>query len=332
MLTARHRSLLSRGQSSVLLHTASRGCRAAASRTLRATASLHTDSAVAVVGLGSMGHGIVQLAATSGYKVIGVETSDAALEHGIGAITDSLTKLASKGKITEDEKDATLGRITGATSLDAVADADLVIEAIVEDMAVKVPFYEELGRIAKPTAIIATNTSSYSVNEIADASGVPERVCGLHYFNPVQIMKLVEVISTERTDPAIADTMVAFAKQTGKVPVQCGDTPGFIVNRLLVPYIGQAVALYARGDASAEDIDTAMQLGAGHPMGPLTLADYVGNDVNLAVLEGWSTNFPDDAAFQIPEGIELLRSMVGEGKLGRKTGQGFYKWDGNKRA
>ena len=162
MLTARHRSLLSRGQSSVLLHTASRGCRAAASRTLRATASLHTDSTVAVVGLGSMGHGIVQLAATSGYKVIGVETSDAALEHGIGAITDSLTKLASKGKITEDEKDATLGRITGATSLDAVADADLVIEAIVEDMAVKVPFYEELGRIAKPTAILATNTSSYS--------------------------------------------------------------------------------------------------------------------------------------------------------------------------
>ena len=241
------------------MRTASRGCRSAASRTLRAAASLHTDSTVAVVGLGSMGHGIVQLAATSGYKVIGVETSDAALEHGLGAITDSLTKLASKGKITEDEKDATLSRITGATSLDAVADADLVIEAIVEDMAVKVPFYKELGRIAKPGAILATNTSSYSVNEIADASGVPERVCGLHYFNPVQIMKLVEVISTERTDPAIADTMVAFAKQTGKVPVKCGDTPGFIVNRLLVPYIGQAVALFARGDASAEDIDTAMQ-------------------------------------------------------------------------
>tara|TARA_B110000208_G_C11676472_1_gene397112 strand:+ start:120 stop:1073 length:954 start_codon:yes stop_codon:yes gene_type:complete len=308
-------------------------CRTASLRSAVATAaSLHTDATVAVVGLGSMGHGIVQLAATSGYKVIGVETSAEALTHGLDAISASLEKLASKGKITEEEKDATLGRISGTTSLEDVGDADLVIEAIIEDMAVKVPFYESLGKIAKADAILATNTSSYSVNEIADASGVPSRVCGLHYFNPVQLMKLVEVVSTERTDPAITETMMAFAKQTGKVPVKCGDTPGFVVNRLLVPYIGQAVALLARGDASAEDIDTAMQLGAGHPMGPITLADYVGLDVNLAVLEGWGSNFPDDPSYVMPEAMELLREKVAAGDLGRKTGQGFYKWKGNKKA
>ena len=153
----------------------------------------------------------------------------------------------------------------------------------------------------------------------------------LHYFNPVQIMKLVEVVSTEHTTPAVLDAVVAFVDKTGKTPVKCGDTPGFIVNRLLVPYITQAVAMVARGDAEPEAVDTAMMLGAGHPMGPITLSDYVGNDINLACMQGWREAYPDDPAFDIPEGIALLEKMVAEGKLGRKTGQGFFKWEGNKK-
>lgn len=257
----------------------------------------------------------------------------------MNAIESSLNlvngKAAKKGKITESEAESktleTISRITGTTEIEKAADCDLIIEAIVEDMSIKIPFYENLGKIAKPDAIFATNTSSYSVEEMAVASGRPSQMVGLHYFNPVQIMKLVEIISTKHSDPSVVEKVVEFVKKTGKVGVQCGDTPGFIVNRLLVPYIVQGIAMVARGDATPEAVDTAMCLGAGHPMGPITLSDYVGNDINLACMTGWMEKYPDDPAFQVPEAMELLEKMVAEGKLGRKTGQGFYKWEGNKR-
>jgi 3-hydroxyacyl-CoA dehydrogenase len=261
------------------------------------------------------------------------------MDHAKGQIEGSLLKLAGKKAAKEgtdpaaeeDAARATLARIEMTTDVEAVADSDLVIEAIIENLPIKKKFFEQLGGIVQPHTILASNTSSFPITEMAEASGIPERVCGIHYFNPVQLMRLVEVVSTEHTNKEIVDEMVAFVKKTGKVPVTCGDTPGFIVNRLLVPYIAQGVAMLARGDATAEDIDTAMRLGAGYPMGPITLSDYVGNDINLAVMQGWTEADPENPAFQIPEGVELLEKMVAENKLGRKTGQGFYKWEGNKR-
>jgi len=294
---------------------------------------------VGVVGMGSMGHGVAQLCAEAGYNVVVCDLQDDNLNKGLAAIEKSLTSAAARnvkrGKMDEDAAQEhmtnSLERITGSTDLGHVTEnSDLIIEAIIEDMNVKLPFFKELGETCKPDAILATNTSSFSVTEMAEASGIPERVCGLHYFNPVQVMKLVEIVHTDHTS---ADTLVSineFVNQTGKTPVSCGDTAGFIVNRLLVPYIAQGVAMLARGDATAEDIDTAMMLGAGHPMGPITLSDYVGNDINLAVMKGWVRKYPSDPAFMNPQGIELLESMVENNMLGRKTGQGFYRWEGNK--
>jgi 3-hydroxyacyl-CoA dehydrogenase len=314
--------------------------RVARSITQATNASMRREiSTVGVVGLGSMGHGVAQLCAAAGLEVTAVDTTQAAVDKGVGAIQKSVTmlggKAVKKGKMTEAEAatsiEDTMGRVKGSTNIEDVASCDLIIEAIIEDMTIKVPFYENLGRIAKPDSIFATNTSSYSVSEMAAASGRPEKMVGLHYFNPVQIMKLVEVISTPESDPAVVAKVMDFVKKTGKTAVSCGDTPGFIVNRLLVPYIVQGIAMVARGDATPEAVDTAMMLGAGHPMGPITLSDYVGNDINLACMKGWKENYPDNPAFEVPEAMALLEEMVADGKLGRKTGQGFYKWEGNKR-
>jgi len=303
-----------------------------------ASARGYSISTVGVVGLGSMGHAVAQLCASKGYSVVAVETTEASVNKGLDTIEKSLVFLAGKkvdkGQCSQAEADAevadTLGRITGATTLDSLGDADLIVEAIVEDLDVKLPFFAELGQKSKSSAILATNTSSFSVGEMAAASGVPERVCGLHYFNPVQVMKLVEVVKTAQTDPAVITAVTDFVTKTGKVPVDCSDTPGFVVNRLLVPYLMQGVAMVARGDASAADVDTAMKLGAGHPMGPIELADYVGLDVCLAIMDGWVAKYPDDPAFQIPEATALIRKMVSAGNFGRKTGKGFFEWNGNK--
>ena len=308
-------------------------------RLFNSTAATNELQKISVVGLGSMGHGVAQLCATAGDDVVAVDISKDVMDHAKGQIEGSLLKLAGKKAAKEgtdpaaeeDAARATLARIEMTTDVEAVADSDLVIEAIIENLPIKKKFFEQLGGIVQPHTILASNTSSFPITEMAEASGIPERVCGIHYFNPVQLMRLVEVVSTEHTNKEIVDEMVAFVKKTGKVPVTCGDTPGFIVNRLLVPYIAQGVAMLARGDATAEDIDTAMRLGAGYPMGPITLSDYVGNDINLAVMQGWTEADPENPAFQIPEGVELLEKMVAENKLGRKTGQGFYKWEGNKR-
>jgi 3-hydroxyacyl-CoA dehydrogenase len=223
----------------------------------------------------------------------------------------------------------TLHRIEGQADLGAVKDCDLVIEAIVEDLDIKKSFYKDLASI-NANGTLATNTSSFPVGEMAAAGGCADRMVGLHYFNPVQVMKLVEVISLPETERARTDAVLDFCRATGKTAVECGDTPGFVVNRLLVPYIVQGIALVARGDATPEAVDTAMRLGAGHPMGPITLSDYVGNDINLACMEGWQKAHPGNPAFDVPEAMALLKEMVADGKLGRKTGHGFYKWEGNK--
>jgi 3-hydroxyacyl-CoA dehydrogenase len=290
---------------------------------------------VGVVGCGLMGHGIAQVAAQAGFQVTVVESRKELLDAGLARIDKSLAKLAEKavekGKTAEQAKGdaaATRARITGSLANQDLADCDLVIEAIVEDLATKKRLFAELGKLCKEAAILASNTSSFPIGEMAEASGRPQRFVGLHFFNPVQLMKLVEVVRTSRTDENVFAAARSFGEALGKVPVACKDTPGFIVNRLMVPYMTQALQMLERGDASKEDIDAAMQHGCGYPMGPITLTDYVGLDTTLAILEGWVARYPEEPAFAIPE---ILRKKVAQKKLGRKSGEGFYTWQGDKK-
>jgi 3-hydroxyacyl-CoA dehydrogenase len=283
-----------------------------------------------------MGHGIVQVAAQGGFTVVALETEQKFLDSGLGRIDKSLAKLAEKaiekGKpadVAKADAAAVRARISGSLDRKALADCDLVIEAIVENLDVKKALFAELGKLCKPATILASNTSSFPIAEMGEASGRPDRMVGLHFFNPVQLMKLVEVVRTDKTAPEAFAAARAFGEACGKVPVACKDTPGFVVNRLLVPYMVQAVEMLDRGDASKEDIDAAMQYGCGYPMGPLTLTDYVGLDTTLSILEGWVKRYPNERAFSIPKS---LVEKVKQGKLGRKTGEGYYKWDGDKKA
>jgi len=253
------------------------------------------------------------------------------LEAGRANIAASLQKLhgrrVAKGELSEaqaaDNVRQTLARLTFETSTGALAATDLVIEAIAEKMESKLKLFAHLDAVVKKDAIFATNTSSLRVKPMAEASGRPAHFVGLHYFNPVQLMPLCEVVRTDTTDERVMDLARNFAKKCGKTTVDCIDTPGFIVNRLLVPHIAGAIAMAERGDASIEDIDRAMQLGAGNPMGPLTLADYVGLDTTLSILRGWVADYPSEPAFFVPRALE---AKVARGKLGRKSGEGFYVW------
>jgi len=282
-----------------------------------------------------MGHGIAQVAAQGGFDVLVVETEQKFLDSGLARIDKSLAKLAEKavekGKPADQakaESAAVRARIRGTLDRKALADRDLVVEAIVENLDVKRELFADLGRICKTEAILASNTSSFPIAECANASGRPAQVVGLHFFNPVQLMRLVEVVRTPATSDESFAAARAFGEACGKTPVACKDTPGFVVNRLLVPYMVQALLMLERGDASAADIDAAMKLGCGHPMGPIELTDYVGLDTTLAILEGWVKAHPKEGAFAIPA---VLKKKVSEGKLGRKSGEGFYKWQGDKR-
>jgi 3-hydroxyacyl-CoA dehydrogenase len=245
-----------------------------------------------VVGLGLMGHGIAQTAASAAAKdgvhssVVAYESDASFLDRGRDRIQESVDRLVSKGKLDASDAEALLGKITYTTDRDALNDADMIVEAIIENMDLKKGLYSDLGARCKPGTIFASNTSSLSITQMALASGRPEKFVGVHFFNPVQLMKLVEVVRTEHTDPAVFYEVVDWVERIGKVGVKCRDTPGFIVNRLLVPNLMQAMSLVERGDASVSDVDLSMQLGAGHPMGPLHLADYIGLDTCLFIVEG----------------------------------------------
>jgi 3-hydroxybutyryl-CoA dehydrogenase len=279
---------------------------------------------VVVLGAGTMGSGIAQACAGAGHAVTMVDTGREALERGLAAIAGSLDRLVRKGTLSGDDATARRSRLATSTDLAAaVAGAEVVIEAVYEDMATKHDLWRRVDEHAPEAALRATNTSSLSVTEIAQASRAPQRVCGLHFFNPVAVLPLVEVVRGERTSRSTLDEAVAFAQGLGKTPIVCGDTPGFIVNRLLIPYVNDAVHALGEGVASAADIDTAMKLGANLPMGPLALADLIGLDVTLAVVETLHRETADPRFRPAPR----LRQLVRAGKLGRKTGEGFHRYE-----
>ena len=280
---------------------------------------------VGVCGMGLMGAGIAQVAATSGYEVVALEAVQAALDKGLAGIKKSLDKFVEKGSLQAADRDAALGRLKTTTNVEDLKGCDLVIEAIVENIAAKKELFAKLDSLLAPHAIICSNTSSLCVIEMAAATKRPKQVAGLHFFNPVPIMKLVEVVKTIVTDQATIDTLYAFAKKLGKVPILAQDTPGFVVNRLLVPYLLYAIRMYEQGLASKEDIDEGMKLGCGHPMGPLTLLDFVGLDTTYYIAEIMFDEFKDPMFASPP----LLKRMVLAGQHGRKSGRGFYDYSVN---
>jgi len=278
---------------------------------------------IGVVGAGQMGSGIAQVAAQAGYEVLLLDASEEALRRGLEAIRRSLAKFLEKGRITEEALEAALGRIRTTLDLEDFREADLIVEAIVEDEGAKRALLERLGALAKPEAVLASNTSSIPITALGRYSGRPERFIGMHFFNPVPLMGLVEVIRGELTSAATRDVVVEVARRMGKTPLEVQDYPGFVSNRLLMPMINEAVEALREGVATKEAIDGIMRLGMNHPMGPLELADFIGLDTCLAIMEVLHRGFGDDKYRPSP----LLRRMVQAGLLGRKVGRGFYVYD-----
>jgi len=276
---------------------------------------------VGVLGCGLMGSGIAQVAATAGFDVVVLEVEQRFLDKGFSGINKSLSKIAEKGKLKEPV-DTICARLYGTTNRQDLADCDIVIEAIIENVEQKKEMYESLDGIVKRDAIFATNTSSISVTELMTATKRPERFIGLHFFNPVPLMQLVEVVRTIGTDPAVFEAAYAFAQKLGKVPVRTSDKTGFIVNRLLVPYLLDAIRAYEEGVGSISDIDLAMKLGCGYPMGPFTLLDFVGLDTTYYITHVMFDEFKERRFASPP----LLKRMVMAGWYGRKSGRGFYDY------
>ncbi len=277
---------------------------------------------IAVIGTGTMGSGIVQAFAQAGRPVVMKSRSEASNEKAIARISKGLSKLVEKGKLAQEAMDATLANITSTTDYKDIADADLIIEAAVEEMHLKVELFQMLDGMCKPETIIATNTSSLSITEIAAGVKRPEQIIGMHFFNPAPVMKLVEVIKGQKTSDEVFNAIYALCEAIGKTPVTINEAPGFVVNRILIPMVNEAVGILADGVATKEDIDAAMKLGANHPMGPLALGDLIGLDVCLAIMEVLHAEFGEDKYRPHP----LLKKMVRANLLGRKTGEGFYKY------
>ena len=278
---------------------------------------------VGVLGTGTMGSGIIQVLAQNGYEVYFRARRQTSVEKGIAAVQKNFTKLVNKGKITQEEMDEYLSRIHYSTDIEVVKDVDLIIEAATEEMQGKIAIFEELDKLCPRETIFATNTSSLSITRLAAATTRPDKVIGMHFFNPVPQMRLIEIIqgltTSEATNQAILDLTAAI----GKTPVEVEEAPGFVVNRILIPMINEAVGILADGLATKEDIDTAMKLGANHPMGPLELGDLIGLDVCLAIMKTLYEEYSDPKY----RPHTILKKYVRAGKLGRKSGEGFYKYD-----
>jgi 3-hydroxybutyryl-CoA dehydrogenase len=279
---------------------------------------------VGVLGAGLMGHGIAQVTAAAGYDVVLREVDDPTLQKGLGKIEKQLAKAVEKGKSSQEDADAVRGRIQGTTDYGDLADCDLVIEAITEDLGRKLEMWKEVDAIVKPEATFATNTSSLAVIDQAASTTRPAQFVGLHYFNPAQVMKLVEVIRAVTTSDDAFDRAQGFAQSQGKLAIPTKDKAGFIVNRLLVPYMLDAIRGYEEGIGSVDEIDEAMKAGAGHPMGPLTLADFVGLDTLGSICDVLFDEFRERRFAQPP----TLRKMLSAGWYGRKSGMGFYDYSG----
>ncbi|HXG59057.1 MAG TPA: 3-hydroxybutyryl-CoA dehydrogenase [Thermoanaerobaculia bacterium] len=281
---------------------------------------------VGVLGCGLMGSGIAQVSAQAGYETVVREVEQKFLDKGISGIQKSLGKFVEKGKMTAEERDKCLGRLKGTLALSDLADCDIVIEAIVENPQLKKETYAELDKVVKKEAIFASNTSSLTITELSMATARPKQFVGLHFFNPVPLMKLVEVVRTILTSDEAFNTAFEFSKTLGKEPVAARDNSGFIVNRLLVPYLLDAIRAYEEGVGSIEDIDKAMALGCGYPMGPFTLLDFVGLDTTYFITDVMFNEYREKR-FAAPP---LLRKMVLAGRYGRKSGAGFYDYSGEK--
>jgi 3-hydroxybutyryl-CoA dehydrogenase len=277
---------------------------------------------VMVLGAGTMGAGIVQTAAQAGFDVVVRDIKQEFVDKGINGIAKGLEKMVAKGKMDAEKKDAIMAKITGTVDLAEAKDCDIVIEAAVEVMDIKKAIFKELDSICKPECILASNTSALSITEIAAATGRADKVIGMHFFNPVPAMKLVEIIKGASTSQETFDFTKDISLKMGKSPVEINEAPGFVVNRLLIPMLNEGMYAVMEGVANAEDVDTSMKFGAGHPMGPLALADMIGLDICLAIMQTLHREFGDDKYRPCP----LLVKMVRAGKLGRKTGEGFFKY------
>ena len=277
---------------------------------------------IAVLGAGQMGNGIAQVAACSGYEVVMIDIKEEFVARGIANIEKSLAKLVSKERMSQVDADAARSRITSATDRSSCADSDLVIEAVPEILDLKISIFSELDEICKPECILASNTSSISISKIAEATNRPDKVIGMHFMNPVPLMKLVEIINGKLTSSETNSVVVAAAEGMGKTPLSTEDSPGFISNRILCPMLNEAILCLQEGIATKEAIDGIMMLGMKHPMGPLALADYIGLDTLLHIMDVLYDGFNEPKYLA----ASLLRQMVDSGKIGRKSGEGFYEY------
>ena len=278
---------------------------------------------IAVLGAGQMGNGIAQVAACAGYEVVMIDIKQDYLDKGLAAIENSLSRVVKKERMTQQDADAAISLISTSTEKTSASDADLVVEAIPEIPELKFSTFAELDSICKPEAILASNTSSISINAIADATSRPDRVIGMHFMNPVPVMKLVEIINGQDTSSEVTELVVKASERMGKVPLACNDSPGFVSNRILCPMINEAILALEEGVAEPEAIDGIMKLGMNHPIGPLALADLIGLDTILHIMNVLHEGFDGNPKYAPSD---LLKNMVSEGKLGRKSGEGFYNY------